>query len=143
MRTLRALWMRLAGMFRRDRGEADFAEELDAHIAMHTEAGVDAGLNTAEARRQALARMGGREQVRQAYRDRRVLLWLENFLQDMNAASRTGVHHNCGCYGWTRHWRVHRNLQPGERGVDSIAPIWRPRAAGVSVHAKSQSEDSG
>lgn len=89
MRNLRGLWMRFLGMFWRDRGEADFAEELESHIAMYTDAGVDDGLDTAEARRQALARMGGREQVRQAYRDQRGLLWLENFLQDTRYGLRT------------------------------------------------------
>ena len=67
----------------------DLDAELDAHIAMHTDAGVEAGLDPVEARRQALLRLGGKEQVRQAHRDGRGLLWLENFAQDVHYGART------------------------------------------------------
>ncbi len=50
---------------------------------MHTEDGVRAGLSPAEARRQALIRLGGVEQTRQAYRERRTLPWIEELLQDV------------------------------------------------------------
>ena len=76
-------------MLRRGRADADFATELDAHVTMHTAAGIDAGLDPAEARRQALLRLGGKEQVRQAHRDGRGLLWLENFAQDVRYGART------------------------------------------------------
>lgn len=89
MRKLRGFLIRLLGNFRESRDEAELAEELDAHIAMHTDAGVAAGLDTGEARRQALLRLGGKEQVRQAHRDGRVLLWMENFGQDVRYGLRT------------------------------------------------------
>jgi len=73
---------------RRD-GTRDLDAELDAHIAMDTDSGVQAGLDLGEARRQALLRLGGREQVRQAQRDGRGLLWLENFWQDVRYGVRT------------------------------------------------------
>ena len=41
-----------------------------------------------EARRQALIRLGGAEQTRQAYRERRTLPWLENLLRDVHYAMR-------------------------------------------------------
>jgi predicted permease len=67
----------------------DVDAELDAHIAMHTDAGVEAGLDPVEAKRQALLRLGGKDQVRQAHRDGRGLLWLENFAQDVRYGVRT------------------------------------------------------
>ena len=79
---LRAFWMRLCGSMRHG-GAGEFEEELEAHIAMHTERGVAAGLSEEEARRQALVKLGGAEQVRQAQRERAGLMWLENLLQDV------------------------------------------------------------
>ena len=85
MRGLRALWMRLFGV-------GSHPEEIDAelasHIALHTEEGVRAGLSEDEARRQALIRLGGREQVRQAYRDRATLPPLQGIFQDVRFAVR-------------------------------------------------------
>jgi predicted permease len=63
--------------------EADFAAELDSHVALHTEDGVRAGLTRTEARRQALIRLGGAEQTRQAQRERRTLPWIEDLLHDL------------------------------------------------------------
>ena len=89
MPKMRASWMKLHGMFRRERADDDFDAELEAHIAMHTEAGIAGGLDPAEARRRALLRLGGREQVRQAHRHQRGILWLENFAQDIRYGVRT------------------------------------------------------
>jgi putative ABC transport system permease protein len=89
MRKLRAIWMRLLGLLRLRRSHDEFSAELDAHVAMHTEAGIEAGLEPTEARRRALLHLGGAEQVRQAHREGRVLLWLENFGQDIRYGIRT------------------------------------------------------
>ncbi len=85
---LRALWMRLIGMLRPGRDEDEFRAELESHIAMHTDEGIRAGLTPTEARRQALLQLGGVEQARQAHRERRTLLWLENLLRDIRYALR-------------------------------------------------------
>jgi putative ABC transport system permease protein len=50
---------------------------------MDTEDGIRAGLSFHEARRQALVRLGGAEQTRQAYRERGTLPWLETLMQDV------------------------------------------------------------
>ena len=81
-RKLRALWMRLRGLFGNGRNDEDFAAELESHVALHTEDGIRAGLSPEEARRQALIRLGGMEQTRQAYRERRGLPWLETLARD-------------------------------------------------------------
>ncbi len=88
MRKLRALWLRFRGLLGGGRENAEFEAELESHIAMDTENGVRAGMNPEEARRQALIRLGGVEQARQAYRERRTLPWLENLLRDMRYALR-------------------------------------------------------
>ncbi len=89
MRKLRALWMRLLGSLRVRHADDEFSAELEAHVAMDTEAGIRAGLDAVEARRQALIRVGGAEQTRQAYQERRGLMWLENFAQDIRYGVRT------------------------------------------------------
>jgi predicted permease len=77
--------MRLFGHARRD---SDFVDELEAHVEMHTDDGIRAGLTHEEARRQALIRLGGAEQTRQAWRDRNTLPPLESVFQDVRFALR-------------------------------------------------------
>jgi predicted permease len=89
MRQLRALAQRLRGLFSANRSEADFAAEIESHVALHTEDGIRAGLSHAEARRQALIRLGGAEQTRQAHRDRRTLPFVEDLLHDVRYGLRT------------------------------------------------------
>jgi predicted permease len=83
MPKVRAFWIRLCGIFNPRRNEGDFDAELESHVAMHTEDAIRAGLSYEEARRQALIRLGGAEQTRQAVRERRGLPWLESLLQDI------------------------------------------------------------
>ena len=64
-------------------GRDDFEAELASHLAMHIDDGIRAGLSSEEARRQALIRLGGAEQTRQAYRERRGLPWLETLARDL------------------------------------------------------------
>jgi len=78
------MWIRLLGVLRLGRNHDDLQQELDAHLALHVEDGVSAGLTLDEARRQALIRMGGAEQTRQAWRDRSTLPWIEDLLHDMH-----------------------------------------------------------
>jgi len=80
---LRALWMRLCGMFHRDRTREEFAAEIEEHLAMHIEDNLRCGMSFDEARRDALIKLGGLEQAKQAYRERQRLPWMESFLQDV------------------------------------------------------------
>ena len=88
MRKLRALWLRIVGIFRLNRLGDDVEAELESHIAAHVEVGTRVGLTPAEARRQALLRLGGVEQTRQRYREQTTLPWLENLLRDVRYALR-------------------------------------------------------
>ncbi len=88
MRTLRAIWIRFCALFV-SRGIGDeFDAELQSHIDEHAEEGMRSGLSAAEARRQALLRIGGAEQARQYYRDRATLPWLESAIRDVRYALR-------------------------------------------------------
>ena len=89
MHTLRALGLRLLALFHSRRSGDDFAAELESHVALHTDDGIRAGLTPEEARRQALIRLGGAEQTRQAHRERRTLPWLDSLLQDTRYGLRT------------------------------------------------------
>jgi len=88
MRRLNALGLRLRGLFSHRSEDSEFEAELESHLALHTEDGVRAGLSEEEARRQALIRLGGVEQTRQAYRERRTLPWLESLQRDVRYALR-------------------------------------------------------
>lgn len=88
MRQLRAFWMRLRGLSKSQQQESDFEAELASHIDHDSDEGVRAGLSPEEARRQALIRLGGAEQARQAYRERNTLPPLETVMQDVRFALR-------------------------------------------------------
>jgi putative ABC transport system permease protein len=88
MRKMRALWLRFRAMFAARRIGDEFDAELDGHLAEQIDEGVRSGLSEAEARRHALLRIGGVEQVRQAYRDRATLPWLEGLMRDVRYALR-------------------------------------------------------
>lgn len=93
MRKLRALWIRLTGLLHSRRADHEFSNELESHIAMHVDDGIRSGLRPEEARRRAIVQLGGREQVRQAQRERHGLPWLESPLRDVRYVLRTLVKH--------------------------------------------------
>ncbi len=83
MRQLRAFFIRLAGLFRRPRHERELAAELESHLQLHIEDNLRSGMTLEEARRQALLKLGGLEQTKEAWRERRGLPVLETFLRDL------------------------------------------------------------
>ncbi|MGA9936955.1 MAG: permease prefix domain 1-containing protein [Candidatus Acidiferrales bacterium] len=83
MRPLRAWLARFGGLFGKRRRDRDLAAELESHLQMHTEENLRAGMTPEEARRQALIQLGGVEQTKENYRDRRGIPWLETTLQDI------------------------------------------------------------
>ena len=89
MRKLRAWCMRIIGMWGRQRRERELAEELESHLQFHIEDNLRAGMPAAEARRQAVIKLGGVEQAKELYRQRRGLPWVESLLQDVRYAVRT------------------------------------------------------
>lgn len=89
MRQFRAWFPRLRSLFGRERHERDLAAEMDCHLQLHIEDNLRTGMNTREARRQALLKLGGLEATKELYRDRRGLPLLETFLQDVRYAARS------------------------------------------------------
>ena len=89
MRQIRAALMRIRGLFGTAPKERELESELDSHLHMLIDEYVGAGMTPAEARRQALARFGGVESVKESYRDRRGLPLIETTLRDARYALRT------------------------------------------------------
>ncbi|MFZ3243609.1 MAG: ABC transporter permease [Candidatus Acidiferrales bacterium] len=83
MKSLRALLVRLAGLFNKGKRDRELAAELDSHLQMHIDENLDRGMEPAEARRQALIKLGGVEQAKERYRARRGLPLLETLAQDI------------------------------------------------------------
>ena len=80
---------RARALFRRARMDAELDEELRYHLDRETEALVARGVPRAEAVRRARIAFGGTEQVREASRDGRGLVLLEQLGQDLRYALRT------------------------------------------------------
>ncbi len=88
MRTLRAWLLRFGGLFARQRRDRELADEMESHLQMHIEDNLARGMTPAEARRQALIKLGGVEQTKETYRERRGLPFLDTLLQDIRFAFR-------------------------------------------------------
>src|SRR5580700_5630479 len=88
MRRLRALFLRSVEPFRRAPRESELAEEMESHLQLHIEDNLRAGLSPAEARREAIMKLGGIEQTKENYRERRGLPLLETTIQDCRYALR-------------------------------------------------------
>ncbi len=88
MKTLRTWWSRISSFVRPGTGEDDFADELQSHIDLHTDDNIRAGMTPNEARRQALAKLGGVAGTRQAHRERRGLPVVGALVFDMKLGGR-------------------------------------------------------
>src|SRR4026208_2103866 len=88
MTSLRVLLQRLRSLFQRQNLEDELDEEIRAHLEMQIEDYVRQGMTADEARYAALRKFGGVDQVKETYRDRRGLPFLEMFLRDLSYGSR-------------------------------------------------------
>jgi predicted permease len=88
VRRLVAFARRLAALLGQERRERELADELASHLTLHIEDNLRAGMTAEEARRKALLRLGGIEQTKEAYRERRGLPLLETLWQDLRFAAR-------------------------------------------------------
>ncbi len=73
MRHLRAWFLRLGGIFAKDRRDEELRAEIESHLALHEEENVRSGMLPQEAHRQAVIKLGGIAPMTEAYRDRRGL----------------------------------------------------------------------
>ena len=91
MVTIREALGRLVSFFRKDQRDQDLAQELDAHVEMATADYIHDGFTPQEARRRALARLGGIEPAKQLHRETRGMPLLDGLLQDVRYSVRTLV----------------------------------------------------
>ena len=92
MSRVRAILVRLAGMFVGNRVEDDLREELQSHLEMEIAENVRRGLPPREARRQALLASGGLTQAAEAVREQRGVPWIEGIVADFRYALRALRH---------------------------------------------------
>src|SRR5689334_6643160 len=82
------LFSKLAALFRRQKLDADMAEEMRLHLERRVEENVAAGMSREEARYAALRKFGGVEQAKELAREQRGGVWLEQLWQDLRFAVR-------------------------------------------------------
>jgi putative ABC transport system permease protein len=87
MGRIQEAWHRLRGIAGRDGVERGLSEEIRFHLDQQTEKNIRAGLDPAEARRQALIKFGGIERVKEYTRDE----FRANLLEDLGRDIRYGI----------------------------------------------------
>ena len=84
MKAAKAWFARLGELVFKQRREVELAAEMESHLQMHIDDGIRSGLTPLEARRQAMIALGGVEQAKESYRDRRGFPALEAVIQDVH-----------------------------------------------------------
>ena len=85
----RRILSKLRNLFRSDRAEAELAREVASHLILLADDFERRGMSPREARLAAKRAYGGVEQAKQAHRDERSLLWIEQAAQDLRYGLRT------------------------------------------------------
>src|SRR5215471_19659896 len=88
MKAVRPWFVRFFSLFRKRKIDGRFAEELESHLQLHIEDNLRAGMTPEAARRDALMKLGGVEQTKENYRERRGLPFFESLLRDLRFAVR-------------------------------------------------------
>jgi ABC-type lipoprotein release transport system permease subunit len=83
MTRLRIILHRLLGLFLKRKREREPEDEIRSHLEMQIEDNVRQGMSLEEAERAARLKFGGVEQVKEAYRDKSRLGWIESLWQDL------------------------------------------------------------
>jgi putative ABC transport system permease protein len=86
---LAVLVSRIRGLLQARRVDADFDEEMAAHLEMLADDHIRRGLSPAEARRAAIVSFGGPMQIKEQHRDEAGLPFVETTLQDIRYAARS------------------------------------------------------
>jgi predicted permease len=88
MSVMDQMWRRWRSVLRKEQMERELSEELASHLEMHVADNLRAGMTREEARRNALIKLGGVEQTKEAYRERHAWRLLESLKQDLRFAAR-------------------------------------------------------
>lgn len=91
MKRIRTWWMRLRGLFCKEQLDRELDAEMASHLELHVADNLRTGMTPDAARRDALIKLGGLEQTKENYRDRRGISFLETLLQDFRYALRSLV----------------------------------------------------
>ena len=89
MKSVRALLMRVSGVFGSKKSERELAAEIESHLQLHVDDNIRAGMSPDEARRRAVIALGSVEGTKEAYRDRRGIPWFESIVRDLRYGIRT------------------------------------------------------
>jgi len=84
-----SVWQRLAAVVRRRRLDTELDEELSAHIELAVDDYVRSGMKPDEARRAAMAALGGMAAAREIHREARGIPFMETIWQDIKYSIRT------------------------------------------------------
>ena len=85
---LHIAWSRLSAVFRKERLDREFDEELSTHLELLIDEYCRGGMSPAEARREAMRKLGHPESLRESHRDQRGIPALEMLAQDLRYAVR-------------------------------------------------------
>jgi len=86
---LRAALLRLTNLFRKQKLDSDLSDELESHLQLHTDDNLCSGMSPAQARRDALLKLGGLESTKENYREIRGIPFFDRLMQDIRFALRT------------------------------------------------------
>jgi predicted permease len=78
----------LRNLFRKNKVEADMAEEMEAHVQNQIQANLASGMDPEEARFAAFRQFGRVETLKESCREQRTGYWIENLFQDLRIAAR-------------------------------------------------------
>jgi predicted permease len=80
--SIRAAILRFANLFRKQKFDGELSAELESHLQFHIDDNLRAGMSPSEARRNALLKLGGLQQVTENYRDQSGAPFLESVWRD-------------------------------------------------------------
>ena len=83
IRTIRSLFFRFRKLFYRKQIDSELSAELESHLQLHIEDNLRAGMSAAEARRNAVLKLGGAQQTKEAIRDATLFGTLDSLVQDI------------------------------------------------------------
>ena len=82
------LLKKIQTLFRKEKIDAEMAEEMRLHLERRTQANLAAGMSADEARYAAQRQFGGVDQLKETAREQRGGVWLEQLFQDLRYAVR-------------------------------------------------------
>ena len=84
----RRFWLKLQGLFRRNRNAQQLDDEIQFHLEQQIAENIAAGMNPKEARYAAMRTFGNRTYLKEEARDSWGWTWLEQVCQDLRYAAR-------------------------------------------------------